>query len=1428
MFFCCLNSVKRKTSADVKNLNDILLGNCEFSEFSGTILGLSTTNDGDYDEGNHTNDVDDARDGKDRVNIRDSTFSDVGNGSFLTSLGASVGHSVMKWAMLVNCSSLILRAGDVERNPGPNDILNLAPAFNPVTQALPRDVALEGRERQRDAGRDDHRRATHRQRDERDEGEPEGAPGKNFNAKCDLRVTTLNVRGLGCSKKVRHLVNTCYKSNKQACDNVYMFQETYVSRLELLRYLWRGEYHLTAGTGNSLGCITLLTAPYKIVHSVDLGQRGHVLAVTKDSLNKVDVILANVYAPNGLDNEKRNFFDELVDTLNELKNLYSCNNLIIGGDLNLVFNENEVKNRAYTNAEKRISNEVKLMFDQIEVTDGWQKVGPCFTWTTNRTGQQSFSTLDRIYYSPAYLKLIKQVADWSLSVSDHAAVIASYALVKQRCTNSVSIPRLDPRMLQDLEATTMMDEIFQEMFEQRSAGWSPHVSLEYTKMCIRTAANTATGKLKAKYRDEERCVNESLNFVVTELAKENISRDEKELLMHKLDDLRQLKRSLVEKIGAKLERKTARKWYNEGELSSKYFFNLMTRKTNDKIEAIVRDNGDELTNEAEIENEIRGFYKNLYESVPDQIDINDDIFRHVDPVAQVDAGVMEERLTPDELEETLKTCADSAPGPDGIPYSFLRHFWPKFGPILVAAWNYSLDTHQLPPSHKVSFLRLIPKAGKDCKRIGNLRPITLSNTDHKLITKTYAKKLTDLVADYIGEEQTAYIPGRLINDNVRAMLTTIDLANDADVDVDGVVVSLDAKKAFDSVDHRYIKRCLAAFGLNCFIPIFEILYKDLKSEIILNGRTVNGYRILKGVKQGDALSCILFILCMEPLIRNVKNNRNIERIVSVKLPIAIPNVYGYADDVTVVTKRNREGVQSIFNEYESFSKCSGLVLNADKTDVLCFNGDRIQDHVFNVTYLGQMYQLRGLEQIKINGILFQQDPTMRELRNVEKAIAAMERHLVSWSTRHLTLLGKILIIKTFAVSQIIYLLQSMSISELHYKNIMKVIYKYLWNRNYRAAKAPERIKRSIMLTPVSLGGFGMIDIKELGDSLDLRSYGRMMKSSHPFFAQIRELVKNDNFFNAEVNFSVDFKTKMAVRLLNKNRCEILSWPSERIVSSSNLATVLLNMPLAKVISPLGRQSLAYLMIRRRNVNALIRQLTLNELRSVERFIIYPELGGICRALLMAPHQPNLNINSKDIYPCNSVIVNISSLTSKTLRQNLSNEASKIICLYKIGLALDPGEVSSWTNRLRKLTSTRHKNILLRTVHGDIFSNSRLYKFGLRTSPNCSNCPEAVETIQHRIFECPKAAQAWLKLNEIKSELNLSPLTDLTLENLVGAKDRLSKIELALNAELILKLTSRSEGYCPEQVVRATIQLIGNSEYLKPELRNNLRTVLERH
>ena len=312
------------------------------------------------------------------------------------------------------------------------------------------------------------------------------------NMGCDLQVTSLNVRGLSDAKKVRHLVNSCYKLCRSSKNSIFLLQETFVPMLKLLDYLWRGEYHLTPGTGNSLGCITLISSPFKILHRVDIGQRGHVLVVAKNDINKADAIVVNIYAPNGFDRDKLSFFEDVLEKINEVKLTFECNNLVLGGDLNVVFGAKEVLNRAISAGEARVAESVKNILNELSLTDGWTEVSnPSFTWGTNRNGSQAFSTLDRICYTKSELDLLTKQADWAMTVSDHAAVTARFNNTNKKGykSNQMFIPRLDSRLLDDKSGSDLLLQNFTELLAQMDMDWNPHVRLEFAKVCIRSAAN---------------------------------------------------------------------------------------------------------------------------------------------------------------------------------------------------------------------------------------------------------------------------------------------------------------------------------------------------------------------------------------------------------------------------------------------------------------------------------------------------------------------------------------------------------------------------------------------------------------------------------------------------------------------------------------------------------------------------------------------------------------------------------------------------------------------------------------------------------------------------------------------------------------------------------------------------------------------------
>ena len=96
---------------------------------------------------------------------------------------------------------------------------------------------------------------------------------------------------------------------------------------------------------------------------------------------------------------------------------------------------------------------------------------------------------------------------------------------------------------------------------------------------------------------------------------------------------------------------------------------------------------------------------------------------------------------------------------------------------------------------------------------------------------------------------------------------------------------------------------------------------------------------------------------------------------------------------------------------------------------------------------------------------------------------------------------------------------------------------------------------------------------------------------------------------------------------------------------------------------------------------------------------------------------------------------------------------------------------------------------------------------------------------HKIRECPHALEAWEELERVKGRLNLNILSDLSIENLIGAKDNVTKLELALQAELIHRLTSRNVTYQPKELVKIVIRYIGYSERLDEALKERFNEVL---
>ena len=140
---------------------------------------------------------------------------------------------------------------------------------------------------------------------------------------------------------------------------------------------------------------------------------------------------------------------------------------------------------------------------------------------------------------------------------------------------------------------------------------------------------------------------------------------------------------------------------------------------------------------------------------------------------------------------------------------------------------------------------------------------------------------------------------------------------------------------------------------------------------------------------------------MDPLIRNIRSKDQIEGLLvpTSQHELEEIKVLAYADDVTVICPNGV--LQPIFYEYERLSKLSGLVLNADKTEI--FNFCISQTRQNRIRYLDSTYKLRRVDKIKICGMTLASEDITEYQHNVLARIESMENIVTSWGKSHLTM-----------------------------------------------------------------------------------------------------------------------------------------------------------------------------------------------------------------------------------------------------------------------------------------------------------------------------------------------------------------------------------------------------------------------------------------
>lgn len=336
-----------------------------------------------------------------------------------------------------------------------------------------------------------------------------------------------------------------------------------------------------------------------------------------------------------------------------------------------------------------------------------------------------------------------------------------------------------------------------------------------------------------------------------------------------------------------------------------------------------------------LKEEVRGFYKRLMGTAAEVLPMVDrDVINRGPRLAAQQIKKLAADCSEEEIKEALFSMnSHKAPGIDGFNVFFFKRCWHIIGKEVVEAIQHFFLTGVMPPEVNIALLTLLPKC-ENADKVRDFRPIACCSVLYKIISKVLANRLKGVLESIIGSHQSAFVPGRIIFDNILLSHELVKGYQRKNISP-RCMIKVDIQKAYDSVEWPFVRQMLDALGFPHRFSnwIMECL-TTVAYTINVNEELVESFAARRGLRQGDPISPYLFVICMEYL------NRSLLELRSKKEFHYHPRCRKFdvthvcfADYLLLFSRGDVSSVQHIMDILERFGATSGLKANELKSSV---------------------------------------------------------------------------------------------------------------------------------------------------------------------------------------------------------------------------------------------------------------------------------------------------------------------------------------------------------------------------------------------------------------------------------------------------------------------------------------------------------------
>lgn len=865
-----------------------------------------------------------------------------------------------------------------------------------------------------------------------------------------LNIYSINVNGFRNIEKVKNLFALV---NEWKCD-ILLLQETFWDDeiMETVNDLWNGViyYSNTRDRNNHCGVAALVSNSIKENVSLACKDDEGRLVKINYKTDEQDFSILSLYAPNN-SVERANFFNSLYNYVGEEP-------IIIGGDMNTTFNQIDRVNTIHTN--DRACNLLRKFCTDKNLYDVWRKRNPdsrTYSWKRLINDNLKMSRIDYFLVSECFGPNIKYVYYKHTTLSDHNFVHMNVNFEKIERGPGVWV--LNNAFLQEEEYINKISNLLIRGLQDPLYNTNILMWWDNIKYRIRRTSQLYGKCRNRKQREKYNRIQKQLDSYTERMG------NDQDLNLNIYENLKyELSLIEYEKCQAAILRSKAY-WAVESDKNTNYFLSLEKYKQNmNCVSEIVRDDGVIVTDTVSILNEEYNFYNELYNSVQINNDSLENFTSIITPdVSDIDRDSCDKDISISEIQEALTAMAKKkSPGSDGLTVEFYVHFWQLLNDILFKLYKTIEKERIMSRTMRHGLISLIYKKG-DRRELKNWRPISLLNVDYKILARVMANRLKYVLPKIISPNQTCCVVGRDISDNIASIRDVIDMVEDNGSE--GYIINVDQMKAFDRVSHEYLFTVLQKFGFGpAFINWIKNFYNEIFSAIKCNGFLTNYFSVKNSVRQGCPISAMLYVICAEPLARQILTDTNVKGI-------PIPDtekysiVFQHADDTTC-TVSNRESIETVLDIFDEFGKASGSKINRAKTEIMPIGSGKV-----NCFILDRLNIRECSGTMKILGVHFGKDKSLCDKSNWEEKVSKIKKVLNMWRQRKLNIQGRAIVVHTLLLSRLWYLAMVQTVPNWVENEIKTACLQFVW------LKKAYPVKYSTIIGTKDKGGLNIPDIE---------------------------------------------------------------------------------------------------------------------------------------------------------------------------------------------------------------------------------------------------------------------------------------------------------------------------------------------------------------